>query len=53
MNLTIRAVNKHLPALKSEWIENDSISSQHLGWKRIHLNPKGKGRLALIFLKQI
>ena len=51
-NLTIRNVNKHLPALQSEFIENDDISSQHLGRKGLHLNPKGKGRLALNFMKQ-
>ena len=52
-NLTIRNVNKHLPALQSEFIENDDISSQHLGRKGLHLNPKGKGRLALNFMKQV
>ena len=52
-NLTIRNVNKHLPALQSEFIENDDISSQHLGRKGLHLNPKGKDRLALNFRKQI
>ena len=52
-NLTIRNVNKHLSALQSECIENDNISSQHLGRKGLHLNPKGKGRLALNFMKQI
>ena len=50
-NLTIRFVNERLLALQSEYIENDSISSQHLGRKRLHLNPKGKGRLALNFMK--
>ena len=52
-NLTIRNVNKHLSALQLECIENDNISSQHLGRKGLHLNPKGKGRLALNFMKQI
>ena len=52
-NLAIRNVNKHLPALQSEFIENDGISSQHLGRKGLHLNPKGKDRLALNFRKQI
>ena len=52
-NLTIRNVNKYLSALHSECIETDNISSQHLGRKGMHLNPKGKGRLALNLLKQI
>ena len=34
-------------------MENDNISSQHLGRKGLHLNPKGKARLVLNFLKQI
>ena len=52
-NLTLRNVNKHLSALQSECIENDNISSQRLGRKGLHLNPKGKGRLALNFMKQV
>ena len=52
-NLTILNVNKHLSDLQSECTENDNISSQHLRRKRLHLNPKGKGRLALNFMKQI
>ena len=52
-NLTIRNVDKHFSALQSECIENGNISSQHLGRKGLHLNPKGKGRLALNFMKQI
>ena len=51
-NLTIRNVNKHLSALQSECIENDNISSQHLRRKGLHLNAKGKSRLALNFMKQ-
>ena len=51
-NTTTGNVNKHLPALQFECIENDNISSQPLGRKRLHLNPKGKGRLALNFMKQ-
>ena len=52
-NLAIRNVNKPLSALQSECIENDNISSQHLVQKGLHLNPKGKARLALNFMKQI
>ena len=44
-NLTIRNVNKHLSALKLEYVENDNISSQHSGRKRLHLNQKAKSRL--------
>ena len=52
-NITIRNINKHLSALHSECINNDNISSQYLGRKGLHLNPQGKGRLALNFMKQI
>ena len=52
-HLRIRNDNKHLPTLQSECTENDNISSQHLGRKGLHLNPKDKGRLALNLLKQI
>ena len=52
-NLSLRNVNRHLEILNLECIENDNISAQHLGRKRLHLNSKGKGRLALNFLNQI
>ena len=52
-NLTMCNVNKHLSALQSECNEKDNINSQHLGRKELHLNPKGKGRLTLSFMKQI
>ena len=52
-NLTLRNVNKHLETLNLECIENGNISVQHLGRKGLHLNSKGKGRLALNFLNQI
>lgn len=50
--LTIRNVNKHLSDLQPECIKNDIISPQHLRHKEFHLNPKGKGRLALNIQKQ-
>ena len=52
-NLTLRNVNKHLETLNLECIENGNISAQHLGRKGLHLNSKGKDRLALNFLNQI
>ena len=51
-NWTIRNINKHLSDLQPECIKNNIISPQHLRHKGFHLNPKGKGRLALNFLKQ-
>ena len=52
-NLTLRNVNKNLETLNLEYIENVNINAQHLGRKGLHLNLKGKGRLALNFLNQI
>ena len=52
-NLTLRNVNKHLETLNLECIENGNISAQHLGRKRLHLNSKGKDRLAINFLNHI
>ena len=52
-NHFLRNVNKHLETLNLECIENGNISVQHLGRKGLHLNSKGKGRLALNFLNQI
>ena len=49
-NLTIN-VNKHLENLELEC--NDNIGAEHLGQEGLQLNPKGKGRLALNFLKQL
>ena len=52
-NLTIRNVDKHLENLELECIVNNSINAEHLEQKGLHLNPKGKGRLALNFFKQL
>ena len=52
-NLLIRNVNKHLENLELESIDNSNINAEHLGLKSLHLNPKGKGRSALNFLKQL
>ena len=52
-NLTLRNVNKYLETLNLECIENGNISAQHLDQKELHLNSKGKGRLALNFLNEI
>ena len=46
-NLTLRNVNKHLDTLNLEYFENGNISAQHLDRKGLHLNSKGKSRLAL------
>ena len=41
------------PSLQLKFIVNDNIGAQHLEQKRLYLNPKGKGRLALNILKQV
>ena len=50
VTVSICNVNKHSSALPSECIKSDNISPKHLDRKRLHLNPKGKDRLALSFL---
>ena len=50
VTVSICNVNKHSSALQSEFIKSDNISPKHLDRKRLHLNPKGKDRLALNFL---
>ena len=50
-NLTIRNVNKHLENLELECIDSNNINAEHLGQKGLHLNPKGKGRLAFKFFE--
>ena len=52
-NLKLRNANKHLETLNLECIENGNISAQHLGQKGLHLNSKGRGRLAINFLNHI
>ena len=50
-NPIMRNVNKHLENLELESIDNNNINADHLGQKRLHLNPKGKDRLALNFFE--
>ena len=52
-NLTVRNVKKHLENLEVECVDKNNINAEHLGQKGLHLNPKGKARLALNFLKQL
>ena len=50
-NLTIQNVNKHLENLELEYNDNNNINAEHLEQKGLHLNPTGKGRLALNFFE--
>ena len=50
-NLPIRNVNKHLENLEWEYNDNNNINAEHLEQKGLHLNPTGKGRLALNFFE--
>ena len=52
-NLTLRNVNKHLETLNLECIENGNIIAHHIRRRGLHLNSKGKGRLAINFLNHI
>ena len=48
-DLTIRNVRKHLENLELECTDNNHTNAEHLEQKGLHLNRKGKGRLALNF----
>ena len=52
-DLTVPNVKKHLENLEVECIDNNNINAEHLRQNGLYLNPKGKGRLALNFLKQL
>ena len=52
-NLALRNVNQHLETSNLACIENGNISVQYLGRKGLHLNSKGKGKIASSFLNQI
>ena len=51
--LTLHCLNEHFPELNLDIINNSNIKVKHIGQKGLHLNPKGKGRLALNFIRKI
>ena len=51
--LTLKHLNEHLSQLKVDSIDNSNIKSMHIGRKGLHLNNKGKEKLALNFFHKI
>ena len=51
--LTINRLNEHFSELNIDVVNNSNIKVKHIGLKGLHLNPKGKGRLALNFTHKI
>ena len=51
--LTLKHLNEHLSQLKVDSIDNSNIKSMHIGRKGLHLNNKGKDKLALNFFHKI
>ena len=51
--LTLNRLNEHFSELNFDVVNNSNIKVKHIGQKGLHLNPKGKSRLALNFLHKI
>ena len=51
--LTLNRLNEHFSELNLDVVNNSNIKVKHIGQKGLHLNPKGKGRLALNFMHKI
>ena len=51
--LTLHSLNEHFSELNLDVVNNSNIKVKHIGKKGLHLNPKGKGRLALKFIHKI
>ena len=51
--LTLHRLNEHFSELNLDVVNNSNIKVNHIGQKSLHLNPKGKGRLALNFIHKI
>ena len=51
--LTLHLLNEHFSEINLDVVNNSNIKVKHIGQKGVHLNPKGKGRLALNFIHKI
>ena len=51
--LNLHRLNEHFSELRLDVVNNSNIKVKHISQKGLHLNPKGKGRLALNFLHKI
>ena len=51
--LILHYLNEHFSEQNLVVVDNSNIKEKHIGKKGLHLNPKGKGRLALNFIHKI
>ena len=51
--VTVNLVNKQLPQLNIDIIENKNISDKHLGRHGLHLTNHGRVRLAMNFISYV
>ena len=52
-SLTVIKTNEHLHGLQMDIIDNGNITSNELNKGRLHLNPRGLGKLAINFIRRI
>ena len=51
--LTLHRLNEHFSELNLDVVNNGNIKVKHIAQTCLHLDPKGKGRLALNFIYKI
>ena len=52
-SLTVIKTNVHLHGLQMDIVDNGNVSSNELNKGVLHLNPRGLGKLAIIFIRRI
>ena len=52
-SLTVIKTNEHLHGLQMDIIDNGNITSNELNKGRLHLNPRGLGKLTINFIRRI
>ena len=52
-SLTVIKTNKRLHSLQKDIIDNRNITSNELNKWRLHLNPRGLGKLTINFIRRI
>ena len=53
VSLTVSKTKEHLHGLQMDIINNGNITSNKLNKGRLHLNPRGVGKLAINFIRRI
>ena len=50
---SVKRLNEHLYTLEVDFDDNSNIGKEGLGKKWLHLNPRGSGKLAINFIKEM